>query len=52
MQNILIQINQLRDACFALNCAGYEVTVLASGSMWATLKLDFDMRKVLTGNPA
>lgn len=49
-QDILIYISNLRDACYSLNCEGFEVTVMATGSMWATLKLTFEMRKVLTNN--
>jgi hypothetical protein len=47
-QNILVKINDFVMTCFALNCAGYEVTVVASGSMWATIPMNFEMRKMLT----
>lgn len=50
MENVRILIQDLTKACIALNQNSYEVLVVASGSMYATLSCDYPMRVVLTAN--
>ena len=49
-KNILINVESLRTAIYAINCAGYDVVIVASGSMYATLKWNEFYCKVLTEN--
>lgn len=48
--NIRVLIGDLFKTCHALNCSGHDVTVIASGSMYATIKTTEDMLKVLVKN--